>query len=274
VDNKSNIRLPNAPLVEVVFELRWMLQGGGATPWFVDPGFLQTRESFTKNVTRLGFTETREMPGVQEFIAGYAIARRFYLAKDREFPLMQIGPGIFATNQSAEYDWSSFKKQVLDGIRTVLISYPSLPNFPLTPNYLELRYVDAFDGSLVGTTDLVQFLNAATSMKIDIPPFFDSKAIFAEGLQGRVQLHRLPKDWKASQFSFGIGSGRRGEEAILSLETKVVTTAEGVPKLRKSSQGFLSGVTKWLEFAHGITSPFFKDFVKAPVMQRFQKADK
>jgi uncharacterized protein (TIGR04255 family) len=267
----TNIRLPNAPLVEAVFELRWALQGPPGTPSLTDPGFLPMRESFTKNVARLGFVELRDMVGPQDLLIGNAIARRFYLAKDQAFPLMQMGPGIFATNQSAEYEWSGFKKQVLDGIRAVVASYPTLPNFPLNPNYLELRYLDAFDASLVGTTDLIRFLDVATTMKLEGPPSLSSKKMFADERQGRVILQTAAKAWESSQFIFDLASGQREKESIVRLETKVVTTAEGTPKLR-NSRAFLSEIGKWLEFAHGITSLFFRGFVKPPVMEKFNKA--
>jgi uncharacterized protein (TIGR04255 family) len=267
----TDIRLPNAPLVEAVFELRWVLQGTPGTLSHQDPGFFPMRESFTKNIARLGFVETRDMIGPQDFLLGYAIARRYYLAKDQEFPLMQMGPGIFASNQSSDYVWPSFKKQVLNGTQAVLASYPSMPTFPLTPNYLELRYVDAFDSTLAGTTDLVRFFGAATTLKLDVSPLLSSKKMFGDEHRGRVLLETRAKNWKASQFIVDFGSGRRNEEDIIRLETKVVTSADGAPKLR-THRSFLSEVAKWLEFAHGITSPFFKDLVKASVMQKFQRA--
>jgi hypothetical protein len=67
------------------------------------------------------------MLGPQDVLLGYAIARRYYLAKDQDFPLMQMGPGIFASNQSSDYVWPSFKKQVLNGTQAVLASYPRMP---------------------------------------------------------------------------------------------------------------------------------------------------
>jgi hypothetical protein len=268
--SETDIRLPNAPLVEAVFELRWTLAGHPGTPSHTDPGFFPMRESFTKNIARLGFVEVRDTVGPQDFLAGNAVARRYFLAKDREFPLMQMGPGIFASNQSSEYTWPSFKKQVLDGVSTAINSYPLLPNFPLTPNYLELRYIDAFDASLVETTDLVRFLEPATTMKLEYPPFLSSRERFGDRLEGRVQLQTVAKGWKASQFAFDLASARHGEEPIVRLESKVMTTAGGAPKLTRP-QAFLSELGKWLEFAHGITSPFFKGFMKPPVMEKFKK---
>jgi uncharacterized protein (TIGR04255 family) len=209
--------------------------------------------------------EAAAMPG------GHTISKRFYLAPDCEFPILQIGPGIFAANQSSDYEWNSFKKLVIDGVRAVLSSYPSQPaHFPLTPTHLELRYVDAFDRSLVGTTDIVQFLKVGTRMRIELPEFLRDASAFAGDLTGRVLLQRRLKKRKESQFNFDLGSGSRKGEKILRLETKVVTMDSGVPKLRKQAT-FLNELGNWLEFAHDVTSPCFKSLVTDDLMKKFER---
>lgn len=264
-------KLPKAPLVEAVFELRWALQGAAGTPVQLqhDPGFLQTQEAFTKRAAKLGFPATRDMASPQDLVGGYGISRRYYLAPDKEFPILQIGPGIFATNQSSEYDWPSFKKQVISGVTAVLGSYPSLQSFPLTPTHLELRYVDAFDESLVGTTDILKFLEAGTEMRVTSPQLLSDRSVFENDTKGRILLGRDAKKWKSSHFTVDVGSGRRMGEEIIRLESKVVTVRDGVPKLRKQKL-FLAEVEKWLEFAHNITSPFFVRFVGTAAMKKFE----
>jgi hypothetical protein len=261
---RAPIKLPNAPLVEAVFELRWAVQPGLV---YADPAFPYLREDFTKRVEQLGFPVQREMGPPDALPAPYAIARRFYVAPETEFPLLQIGPGIFAANQSAGYDWPSFKRLVADGLHALLSSYPKSAIFPMRPSYLELRYIDAFDASLVDTTDLVQFINAGTSMRLEIPPFFSQ---LASDVKGRVVLHAPMKKWKDTRFIFDLGSGSRGgAEDIVRLETKVVTEAAGVPKTQHSK--FLKDLDRWLEFAHGLTSPFFTQFVTDTVMSKFKR---
>jgi hypothetical protein len=88
---------------------------------------------------KVGFGSTRDMSHPLQ-TAAHSVVRRFYKAKDRPFPIMQIGPGIFATNESSEYDWRLFKKQAEQGIRALLRSYPKLDFFILKPIHMELRY--------------------------------------------------------------------------------------------------------------------------------------
>jgi len=258
------IKLPNAPLVEAVFELRWSVQPGVA---YADPAFPYVRADFTKRVEHLGFLVPREMMPSDAVPAPYSIARRFYVAPEAEFPLLQIGPGIFAANQSVDYDWPSFKRLVQDGLRALLSSYPKSAGFPMRPNYLELRYVDAFDASLVDTANLVDFINVGTSMRLEAPPFFSQ--LDASEVKGRLFLHASIKKWKDTQFIFDLASGSRGgTEDVVRLETKVVTQAAGVPKMQPSK--FLKDLDRWLEFAHGLTSPFFEQFVTDTVMRKFK----
>jgi uncharacterized protein (TIGR04255 family) len=260
---QTPLRLPNAPLVEAVFELRWAVQPGLA---YADPGFPILRDVFTRRAEKSGFAIQRDMAPADAIIPPHAIAKRYYVAQDREFPLLQIGPGIFATNQSAEYDWPNFKKQVINGVRLLMASYPRITDRPLTPTYLELRYLDAFDASLVDTTDLVQFLKNGTTLKIELPSYFSK--IGTADPKGRISFHKDVKGWKATQFVFDIASAHSTSEDIIRLETKVITQEEGVPKIRQIPRD----LTRWLEFAHGLTSPFFKEFVTAKVMDKFKKA--
>jgi uncharacterized protein (TIGR04255 family) len=148
-------RLPKAPLAEVVFELRWALQSDPASPPILrtDPGLVPLLNGFTNRIKKAGYTVYNDMSPPSQ-TGAYGVARRFYLSADKPFPIMQIGPGIFASNASSLYEWKSFKAQINQGLRQLLKSYPQLGFFSFAPNYLELRYIDVFDKSLLGRTDL------------------------------------------------------------------------------------------------------------------------
>ena len=55
--------LPNAPLVEVFFELRWKLQGDAQTPlpFLVDPGYQILVGNFIADAMKYGFTVVKEI---------------------------------------------------------------------------------------------------------------------------------------------------------------------------------------------------------------------
>jgi uncharacterized protein (TIGR04255 family) len=272
---KALAKLPNAPLAEAVFEYLWTLPGPEQLPSVVksDPGYWTARDEFTNKAKRLGFVVFRDMTGETEVPGGHSVGRRFYREVEREFPLLQIGPGIFASNQSAEYEWKSFKRQTLSGLKAALDAYPRMAATSMRPLALELRYVDAFDASLLGTTDLIAFAHSGLRMTLDVPVFADLARQFAGEYGGRIILQRQLKGWKDTRFQFDIGSGKRKQDAIVRMETKVRTEKSGMPPLRSANhRSFLNQIGQWLEFAHGITSPFFKELIRPELMQKFEQA--
>ena len=184
-------RLPKAPLAEVVFELRWKLQGPPDSPPVLkaDPGLLPLLDNFTNRMKKAGFGFSREMsPPLQT--GGYGVARRFYKSSDSPFPIMQVGPGIFATNESSLYEWSAFKAQINVGLGAILDSYPKLGFYKLEPSYVELRYIDVFDGSLLGKATLFDFAERGTSLKFQLPKILTDGKRFVGDADGRFALIR------------------------------------------------------------------------------------
>jgi hypothetical protein len=97
---------------------------------------------------------------------------------------------------------------------------------------------------------------------------------FEKPLDARIQFHAAIKGWKASHFTAdlgtvgGLGTGRRA----FRIESKVLTPAEGAPKLRDAKL-FLTDLRKWLNFARSFTSPFFKNVMKDEAMAKFRGVD-
>lgn len=264
-------RLPNAPLSEVVFELRWGLPevAGTPAPFQSDPGYSVLADSFASEAKRAGFAFERVMnPG---HVFARAVDRRYYLSKDQNFPILQIGPGIFAANQSAEYTWVDFKKLVTKGISILISSYPKMKTFALRPNYLELRYIDVFEEELIGTIDFVKFLNEATTIEVALPQFLSDKSRFHDATIGRTVFQFDVKGMKDSVFSLDLASGNRENKKILRLESKIVVQGGAVLKAKTSHRdSFVRQLTAWLDQSHSVLSPFFKALVKPTVMEKFQ----
>ncbi|KAB7741518.1 TIGR04255 family protein [Parvibaculum sedimenti] len=267
----SSNRLPNAPLAEVVFELRWALQSDSTTPLTLqnDPGLIPLLDAFTKNAKKLGFASSKQLVSPLQ-TAPYGVVRRYYKDDSKPFPLLQIGPGIFACNDASQYEWTSYKTLITKGLTSLFSSYPKLGFFPLAPIFLELRYVDVFDRSLFGKAALFDFLQKGTSLKLDLPPMLSERSTFGGDADGRLLFRRDLKGWKDTIFSFDIGSATNNgnQEQIVRLETKVTTGQSGILAL-KTPAPFIKNVEKWLDFAHGITSPFFKQLILPTTMAKF-----
>jgi len=265
-------RLPKAPLAEVIFELRWAIQGDEAHAVFqTDPGFPQLLDKFTKIIKPAGYSFYKDMnqPALQT--PGYGVARRYYPGADSPFPIMQIGPGIFATNESSLYEWNSFRGQIKKGLKALLDAYPKIGYAPLSPNRIEIRYVDVFNKTLFGKAKLFHFVKNGTNLDFKLPPMLDDRTLFSGEPAGRFVFQRSIKGRKDTMFTLDLGSGQNKEsgEEIVQMVTKIQSTGAALPKLRDKNK-FINEIDDWLENAHNITSPFFKNFILPTVMQKFQ----
>lgn len=259
-------RLPNAPLAEAVFEMRWALAGDPTQPLFrIDPGFLPLVSSFTAGANKVGFSSFQDMAQPHE-IAGGGIFRRFYKGVDQPFPIWQIGPGIYASNQSADYIWPTFKQQAVAGFELLTKSYPKLEDYPLKIEQMELKYIDAFDRSLADTMDIIDFIQSATTWPIDLPKFIKNRRSAFGDIDGRIILSSRLQDFEASDFSFDLASAQKNGETVFRMEIKIVSRAAFDVKNKKVS---FKKASDWLEQARNITSPFFKSFINDETMRKF-----
>ena len=206
--------LPKAPLAEVVFELRWALQGGpeGQSVLQSDPGLLPLLDGFTTRMKKAGFGTAKDMSHPLQ-TGPHSVARRFYKAPTEPFPIMQIGPGIFASNESSEYDWKAFKKQVGRGVRALLDAYLKLGFFSIHPIHIELRYIDVFNKSSLGNASLFHFIEHGTSLKIGLPPMLKNRKLFDVDPLGRFLFRSRLRGRKESEFTLDLGSGMNSDVA-------------------------------------------------------------
>jgi uncharacterized protein (TIGR04255 family) len=270
--SKSSTRLPKAPLAEVVFELRWNLytmpdnQPGVNS----DPGTIPLLNAFTSSMKKGKFGFTRDMS--HPLLTGpYGVVRRYFKDSETPYPIMQVGVGIFATNASSEYEYPAFRDQVLFGLRTLLASYPKMDFFALIPNFIELRYIDVFDQTVLQGADFYGFLRNETTFDVSFPSMLTGGKA-AEKSQGRFVYDSALKDWKGSRLVVDVASAVHSttNEDSVRMVTTVRTTGAGVPKLDPKAS-FPQRIGKWLDFAHGVTSPLFKEIVSENVMRKFQE---
>jgi len=265
----SPSQLPNAPLVEVVFEVHWKLEGDNSTPlpFQSDPGYSVLADNFVAEAAKHGFRSTKKM-GAEGILAAHSVGLRLYKGENQRFPLWQIGPGIFASNESAAYEWDAFKKLSLDGVKTLLSSYPKMKSFALVPDHLELRYIDSFDSSIAAHQNAVKFINEETSLNIDIPPFL-SKKPFGNSLTANFLFDVPVKEMKDTHFNMRIANGRADDKETIILESKVSTKSDSI-NMGKTPVARVKYIENWLERSHNITSPFFKLFASDSLMKQFR----
>ncbi|MDA1101249.1 MAG: TIGR04255 family protein [Proteobacteria bacterium] len=264
------MKLPNAPLIEVVFELRWALAGPNELPMALrqDPVYSLLAADFSERAVSLGYSVRRDQSTNQAGPFGYSIQYRYFRDEDTAFPLLQIGPGIFAYNDATGYEWNDFRKNLREGLRTLLNSYPKSKSFAMKPVHLELRYIDVFDTDLLGHSDLEKFLDGDVDLKIRLNDFLKSDRVFSGPVKGKVEIFRDIKGEKETSFQMTIASALADESRVIHMVSKVVKKSSLID-LGDNSRTMVSRAIEWADSAHDITHAFFEDFVGGKLMKTF-----
>ena len=255
----------------MVFERRWALSGSGPIEQMrTDPGYPILREEFSRAVKKLGFRHTKDMQP-QGIGIGHSVDRRFYLSETQTFPLVQIGHGIFATNESAGYEWTKFKASCLKHVRMLIDSYPRMTSFSMMPSLIELRYINAFptESEKGKTRDIFTFLENDTNLGIFRPSLMERLEPLQSLSGGHIIAEYRVKKAKATIFTLNFASAKTDTKKIIRMESKVRSIGKDVPSL-KSKPKFVKNVSEWLERAHLITSPFFQQLIKPELLRKFQ----
>lgn len=264
-------RLPSAPLTEVIFEFRWKLKGDENTPppFRQDPGYFVCLESFFKAIKEYGFTESKRVPPEGAYAAGQSVEYRFYKKSGQDFPLVQIGPGLLAVNDSSSYIWDDFKPLCLNTLERLLDSYPKLKTHPLTPLQLDIKYIDVFKPSSATGEDFLRFLQESTNFKVQLPEILSSD-LFESVKAGQFSLNFPVRGKPNTNFSIVLRNPEVSGVRNVVLQSSV-NTALAANELGQSSKEILNAVTHWLDTAHERTSPFFRSFVTESLLTQFKR---
>lgn len=166
----SEVRLSNAPLKEVIFELHWGLDFIPEQNVFIDIGFDEALFAFQNNCD-YKYVRALHKSGERNIIN--AVSHRFYKEKNR-YPIYQMGPGVFTVNDNNKnYSWTDFKTKIIDGIQCLRKSYDK----EIFPERVELRYIDVVETDVLGHKDKFEFMNQALNLTINEVPFLNNKLL-------------------------------------------------------------------------------------------------
>ncbi|MDZ4758427.1 MAG: TIGR04255 family protein, partial [Bacteroidota bacterium] len=145
-------KLPNAPLVEVIFELRWKVDKNDELvkcQYLHGDLFAKVKETYTYREALIA----SDMP--LEFCRNLP-THRFRVAKD-EYPLIQIGPGVMTVNTiDSKYIWEDYETQIINTTKNLIDDvYKFRPEQNIT---LILQYFDILEFSF-SEEDVYSFLS-------------------------------------------------------------------------------------------------------------------
>jgi uncharacterized protein (TIGR04255 family) len=248
-------KLPNAPLIEVVFELHWPSE----TP--------QELEKFTMMLGAIHMELEEEFPHVIYLRPNSQIPLNMFLNKpthrfignttDKMYPLFQLGPGVLTVNTiDSKYDWETFSKliqKITDVVRRRFAFQPS-KNLSLSLKYVDFYKID--------------------DLSIDLRKIYTKLFNFNLDIKSAVPEHSLPLilnlesayQTKEGVFGFSIKRGKFQRDA---------TNYEGLVfenglKSDIHANAESSVLFNWINDSHEFLSTFFKEITKGETYESFK----
>ncbi len=249
-------KLPNAPLQEVIFEVRWLLDVDEETNLSFDPNFEFALGKFYSSIESEGLSEIkRKVPKeVPPQFLNYKTIYQF-VSGENKWPLMQLGPGIFTVNDTEKnYHWDeTYLPLIKKGLKLLNEAYKTDQEFI----FASLRYIDTINVNEYGFDgDWQKFI--ADNLNVTFNNLYDTR-----GALNNLQFNQefLLEDNSNLQISISNGKTQRDKQPLLIWQT-------GISK----KQDFdYEALIDWLVRSHEITSELFKELVKPELYDSFKK---
>lgn len=236
----SALKLKNAPLKEVVFEVHWNCDVDSHGVLF-DTGFDLAQGKFADKL-KYGFPLHRKLipDGVPFKVFGAPLHQ--YWTGEFRWPVVQHGQGMIAINEiELGYEWIKYKGLIIDVMSKLIESYEDRLNF----NKLKLQYVDACDlDEEAPNSFMVKNLQTKVITKYPSPGELRGFNI--------QQQFNLPD---SSIIELNISNGINNKNQKKSIVWTTTITKQGLFDFEQ--------IKLWIETAHTSASNFFKQMLNS-----------
>jgi len=261
----TEVLYDNAPLVEVIVEVRWETVSVSTIPGgAIDPYLKPTLQELQTRMAANGFAhhETLIPNEIPRELLAYQITDRFRRTPS-SWPIFQIGPGVFTVNITPPYGgWSSFTPFIQQGIELLLESFPA-PSQLMKVKECRLRYIDAFTQAHT-RIDHLEFLTRGLGLNLSIGHGKPSEPITTEKLTDLSASMVYNMGISNSKLHVQIGSG------FSSGTPATVVTLEAI-STRNSEAPESTKLLEWYESAHSDLSATFESLLSQDVKNAMGK---
>lgn len=241
-------KLPNAPLVEVIFEIKWdILNRADVIDFQYLHGDLYSRLKET-----YPFRESLVPPEVPfDVVKGVPVFR--FRPQKNSHPLVQIGPGLLTFNAlDSQYYWEEFREESNRLIGILDEIYPKYKDLNFSPI---LTYIDFFEYDEENINSL-DFINSSLQLNIS-QSFVDSNDATFKDMNSQLNYKV-----KNGSLSLNISDGKiNNEKDGVVLQTKVIGDKR---------QYSISDLGLWIDSAHELSSKVFKSLTKGDLFESFK----
>lgn len=245
-------RLPNAPLQEVIFEVRWRLHPGKDHGQVQDAGYELA-------VGRLSSLLEKDFPHYRRIVPAelpdqlllYRPIHQYWKGEN-QWPVLQLGPGIFTVNCTDQsYDWESlFKPLITTALNWLVQAYRE----PLLFAFASLKYIDAIKTNDYGgvSNDWQTFIK--NNFNIEYNNFFNTR-----GKQSRIHLDQTFELEDGSEIQVQMSNGTKNNEPAVVWQTAIL----------KKNNFSNKELVEWAQSAHNISHELFVEMIKPHLYASF-----
>jgi len=254
-------KLSKAPLVEVIFELRWQCPPkckDDPMRWAREDSFLVA--DFRDQARSAGYAHVETLDAPPTFVP-HVVSHRFRPSPDT-WPCYQIGLGILTANLTNEfYDWKVFKECVLNGLRMLSQSKPGGFN-ALSEAGVSLKYIDGF--LLDEGKTALSFIQRNLRVTLDRP----EDLLATEGITKKAERIDLSLVFSLSEPAgtviYSLKSGKVNGQDALVATTTLRSVGESAPKED------IDAFAEWLDKAHRVQKEFFEKTIEKTYLESFE----
>ncbi len=231
-------KLPNAPLVEVVFELHWNVEKSDGTKTQYLYG-----DIYNLLKAEYPYREIANSPEIPfEILINRPVHR--YRSEVGGYPLFQVGPGLLTLNcTEKKYYWDDFYRNAINLVNNFLSIYNFTDSETVKSS---IFYLDFFEFDFK-SQNINDYLNNNFNLSIG---------------QSFIQTDSLPKDLNLG-FFFEVDCGdisvlfKRGKNSE-NKDGIILQTRLNGPTLSPNSEE----ISNWINIAHETCSKVFKNIFK------------
>ena len=255
----KRIILENKPLIEAIFEIRWQLQDSKSGGKIDPPYKLLVGRLSDKLDKEYPFYEQMPTASIPDELSEYNVQHRFRKSENK-WPLIQIGPGILAINDTKNYTWEDFEKRIIEGVKILFEIYPNSSK-NLIISSIMLRYIDAIEFDYK-KEDIFKFLKDQMKIEINLTPKLFKESIVEQNPLNFNGVFSYSCAKPKAIVNLRVGRGKKRGIDTLMWET-IVHSQSDIPQLP-------SGLGDWLFDAHNVTDDWFFTLIEGELLERFK----
>lgn len=250
----------NAPLVEMIAEVRWGLTPIASIPNAgIDPFYDVLKQSLKKYTSDFGYPVVQEIvpPEIpRELLAGTATTQ--FRKTSGAWPLFQLGPGLFTINMADGYKgWKGcFREEVALGIKSLYEAHPAPKMLQITS--IKLIAIDVFSAEH-GFKNYLEYSKNFLGLGRVLPEnFVNQYAKEDESFEVNSETKFQLKNLEDSLARVNISGGQKNNKKALILQTAIESN--------KNLEG-VETVMRWFDEAHLVHRKMFRSLLTAQLRQ-------